>query len=76
MMSRELQKYVNPIDLHESYLQPEPRPFPTKSDFNLRETQHTRGARPRNPKTPKLKELLHKLLVGGLGYLEDHPINN
>ena len=41
--------------LHESYRKPEPRPFPTTSNFNLRETQHTGGARPRNPKTSKIK---------------------
>ena len=34
----------------------------------LRETQHTPGAYPRHPQTPKRKEFLHKLLVGGLGY--------
>ena len=34
----------------------------------LRETQHTPGAYPRHPQTPKWKEFLHKLLVGGLGY--------
>ena len=35
---------------------------------NLREPQHTPGAYPRHPQTPKWKEFLHKLLVGGLGY--------
>ncbi len=42
-----------------------------KTYFNpeiLRETQHTPGAYPRHPQTPKWKEFLHKLLVGGLGY--------
>ena len=34
----------------------------------LREPQHTLGAYPRHPQTPKWKEFLHKLLVGGLGY--------
>ena len=34
----------------------------------LREPQHTPGAYPRHPQTPKWKEFLHKLLVGGLGY--------
>ena len=34
----------------------------------LRETQHTPGAYPKHPQTPKWKEFLHKLLVGGLGY--------
>ncbi len=36
--------------------------------FILRETQHTPGAYPRYPQTPKWKEFLHKLLVRGLGY--------
>ena len=36
--------------------------------IDLRETQHTPGAYPRHPQTPKWKEFLHKLLVGGLGY--------
>ena len=35
----------------------------------LREPQHTPGAYPMNPQTPKWKESLHKLLVGGLGYV-------
>ena len=35
----------------------------------LREAQHTPGAYPRHPQGPKWKELLHKLLVGGLGYV-------
>ena len=35
----------------------------------LREHQHTRGAYPRPPQTPKWKEVLHKLLVLGLGYV-------
>ena len=35
----------------------------------LREPQHTPGAYPRLPQTPKWKEFLHKLLVGGLGYV-------
>ena len=34
----------------------------------LREPKHTPGAYPRHPPTPKWKEFLHKLLVGGLGY--------
>ena len=33
---------------------------------NLREPQHTPGAYPMNPQTPKWKESLHKLLNGGL----------
>ena len=37
--------------------------------LNLREPQHTPGAYPMNPQTPKWKESLHKLLVGGLGYV-------
>ena len=35
----------------------------------LRKPQHTIGAYPRNPETPKWKEFLHKPLVGGLGYV-------
>ena len=35
----------------------------------LREPQHTPGAYPRLPQIPKWKEFLHKLLVGGLGYV-------
>ena len=35
----------------------------------LREPQHTPKAYPMNPQTPKWKEFLHKLLVGGLGYV-------
>ncbi len=35
----------------------------------LREPQHTPGAYPRHPQSPKWKEFLHKLLVGGLGYV-------
>ena len=35
----------------------------------LREPQHTPGAYPRHPQRPKWKEFLHKLLVGGLGYV-------
>ena len=48
---------------------------PTKKTRNgsktkfLREPQHTPGAYPRLPQTPKWKEFLHKLLVGGLGYV-------
>ena len=34
----------------------------------LREPQHTPRAYPRHPQSPKWKEFLHKLLVGGLGY--------
>ena len=34
-----------------------------------REPQHTSGAYPRPPQTPKWKEFLHKLLVPGLGYV-------
>ena len=36
---------------------------------NLREPQHTPGAYPTPPQTPKWKEFLHKLLVLGLGYV-------
>ena len=36
--------------------------------ITLREPQHTPGAYPRHPQTPKWKDFLHKLLVGGLGY--------
>ena len=36
---------------------------------NLREPQHTPGAYPRHPQSPKWKEFLHKLLLGGLGYV-------
>ena len=39
-----------------------------QSHVFLREPQHTPGAYPRHPQTPKWKEFLHKLLVGGLGY--------
>ena len=35
----------------------------------LREPQHTPGTYPRHPQSPKWKEFLHKLLVGGLGYV-------
>ena len=35
-------------------------------NYYLREPQHTPGAYPMNPQTPKRKEFLHKLLVGGL----------
>ena len=35
----------------------------------LRKPQHTLGAYPRNPWTTRWKEFLHKLLVGGLGYV-------
>ena len=35
---------------------------------SLRKIQHTPGAYPRHPQSPKWKEFLHKLLVGGLGY--------
>ena len=37
--------------------------------YNLREPQHTPRAYPMNPQTPKWKEFLHKLFVGGLGYV-------
>ena len=40
----------------------------TLEKWCLRETQHTPGAYPRHPQTPKWKEFLHKLLVGGMGY--------
>ena len=37
--------------------------------WGLRETQHTLGAYPRPPQTPKWKEFHHKRLVLGLGYV-------
>ena len=43
-------------------------PLPIIHGVILRETPHTPGAYPRHPQTPKWKEFLHKLLVGGLGY--------
>ena len=43
--------------------------FPGSCNFNLREPQHTPGAYPTPPQTPKWKEFLHKLLVLGLGYV-------
>ena len=39
-----------------------------ESTHILREPQHTPGAYPKHPQTPKWKEFFHKLLVGGLGY--------
>ena len=38
-------------------------------NMHLRELQHTPGRYSRHPQTPKRKEFLHKLLVGGLGYI-------
>ena len=35
----------------------------------LRILQHTPGAYPRHPQTPKWKEFLHKMLVERLGYV-------
>ena len=37
--------------------------------YLLREPQHTPGAYPRHPQTPKWKEFLHKMLVEHLGYV-------
>ena len=42
--------------------------YKSKSSGSVqREPQHTPGAYPMNPHTPKWKEFLHKLLVGGPG---------
>ena len=40
--------------------------------MDLREPQHTRGAYPRHPRSPKWKELLHKLLVGIWGMFQGY----
>ena len=39
---------------------------------NLREPHHTPGAHPRHPRSPKWKELLHKLLVGVWGMFQGY----
>ena len=43
--------------------------FQPQSSTKKTPTSHTLGAYPRHPYTPKCKEFLHKLLVGGLGYV-------
>ena len=45
------------------------RIIPMTCKWFLREPQHTPGAYPRPPQTPKWKEFLHKLLVLGLRYV-------
>ena len=49
-----------------------PNPFQATPDPKILDQtgcQHTPRAYPTNPQTPKWKESLHKLLVGGLGYV-------
>ena len=40
-----------------------------EKNISLREPQHTPGAYPRHPQTPKWKEFLHKVFVQGVGYV-------